>query len=753
MLKKKNKILIFNLIKYKISVKLFCIFFLCLIHIISYPSYASKSIDDNPVISKGWEIVFNNPHGALDFCLHAVKEASTKKDSLLEAELNRLIGTAYYYISEYPKSIEYYSLSLTYFYQKKQSLKIADLYNDIALSYLYSTKNNEAIDYFQKALNIFKRFEKKWEQSNVLGNLGLAYFYKMDFVNASTNIIVALKLADKLKEKELIAMHVNNLGMIYQSLKNYDQALKYYISAKRIFEKAKILSYQAAIFNNIGNIYSLQKKFDEAFKYLNKSFKLKKKINNKYGIAISYNNFGELYELQKDEVKALENYNNSLKIMEEINNIQGVINSTDCIARIYYKQKDLKKAELFFLRSVELGKINNIPTKTAHHFLSVIYKERNDYEKSLEHLKKFGDIEDSVFGSEKVHQINTLIANYEKAVKEDEITTLTESNRLKDEQIRERTIFLVILGSFFSALIVLIIVLYKYSKNITKSKEELVLINELKQKTNSKLQETLQELNLEIDIRKKAENELLNAQEKLEDALEKAKELNEMKTRFISMISHEYRNPLTVIMNIADFLPNLFNLKDPAVHEKYLKMIKQQVDIMVKLLNDVLIIGKKGSSEQKLPLMTMPIAELCKDVITNVRHIDEEHHNFMLHEAPGVDLITTDAQQLSHALSNMFLNSTTYSPWNTDIVVEILPKDNFYKIIIKDQGIGVPDEDKPRILEPFYRGTNIGSISGNGLGLSIVKMYMDMLQGRIEFESKENFGSTFTLILPKEIKL
>ncbi|MFH1051132.1 MAG: tetratricopeptide repeat-containing sensor histidine kinase [bacterium] len=740
-----------NLRKFRISLKICGAFFIGISLIIGYPLFAGNSQKESPVITQGWEYVFNNPQKALDICLPALDQAKNQNDSLLTAELNRLIGTAYYNMSEFPKSIEHYSKSLSYFYINNNSQKIADLYNDIALSYLELNKYSESREYMLNSLNIFSKLNKKEEISKVLTNVGLSYFYDFDYVSAVSFYLKALVIADKIQNKEAMAMQLNNLAIIYKILKNYDQALIYFKKAQQIFTKKNDLPSLASVLNNIGGIYFLQDKIDEAVKYYNQSLEIKKKIDHKAGISITLNNIGEVYENKEDFTNALNYFEQSLKIKEEINNFSGIINTTDCIGRIYYKQKDYRKAELFFLRSVELGKINNVPTKTAHHYLSEIYKINNDYEKSLFHLKKFANIQDSVFGSDKVQQINELLANYETAKKDEEITSLTESNRMKEEQIRERTIFLVILGSFFASLIILVVLLIRNSNRITKAKDELKETNRIQLKTNAKLEDTLAELRREVDIRKQTENELLNTQEKLAGSLETAKELNELKTRFISMISHEYRNPLTVIMNLTELLPFYKLEKNHDNHDKYIQMIREQVDTMVKLLNDVLIIGRKGSTQQKLNIMTMPVIELCKDVITNARFIDNEKHNFVLTKTPDVDVITTDVQHLTHALANMLSNAARYSPLNSDIYIEITGNEEFIIINIRDTGIGIPDEDKHLIFEPFHRGTNIGSIPGNGLGLSIVKMYMDLLGGKIEFESQENSGTTFTLTLPKVI--
>ncbi len=740
-----------NLRKILISFKIFSIFFI-LLYYFNYDSFASNNTKESPAIAQGWDLVFNNPQKALDICLTALIESDKKNDSLSSAELNRLIGTAYYCLSDYQKSLEYYTFSLTYFYQNNLTLKIADLYNDIALVYNKLNRYEESRYYLYKTLNIFSKHNKKREESLVLTNIGLTYFYDFDYVNAVSYYLKAIIISDKLNDKESLAILLNNLAVIYKTLKNYDQALEYYEKAYQIIKSNNDLPSLAVILNNIGNIYFHQNKFDEALDNYSKSLELKKKINNRIGIAVSFNNFGEVYEGQEDFTNALDYYNKALSMMDEIHYFSGLIYTTDCIGRVYFKQKDYRNAELFFLRSVELGKINNIPTKTSHYYLSEIYKFNDEYEKSLFHLQKFASIRDSVIGSEKVQQINELLANYETLKKDTEISNLTESNRIKEMQIRERTIFIVALTLLILSLIIFAYIIYRYSRNLLKARDELNEINRIQKETNIKLEKALDDLKKENGIRKETEMELLKAQEKLAESLEKAKELNELKTRFISMVSHEYRNPLTVIMNVADFLPNLLKEKGPENHERYLQMIKKQVDVMVKLLNDVLVIGKKGSIQQELNILTMPITELCKDVVTNIKHIDENKHKLILNAAPGTEMITSDLQHLTHALTNILTNSAKYSPSGSDIYIDIFPKDDFYKITITDKGIGIPEADKAIIFEPFHRGSNIGSILGNGLGLSIVKMYMELLGGQIDFESQENNGSTFTLTIPKVLK-
>jgi signal transduction histidine kinase len=257
------------------------------------------------------------------------------------------------------------------------------------------------------------------------------------------------------------------------------------------------------------------------------------------------------------------------------------------------------------------------------------------------------------------------------------------------------------------------------------------------------------ELKDENKVRRRTEKELTNAKEELFIALEKEKELNKLKSRFISMISHEYRTPLTVIMTSTYVIDQLYDGARSEEFNSYLEKIRFSVKTMTDLLENVLTIGKE-ESEVKFNPSDVDIAELCNNVLNEIKVFDNKNHTFTCNHDTAENLvIETDERHLRQIISNLMTNAVKYSPEGTTIETIISADPKHAILIIRDQGIGIPEDDIPHIFEPFHRGENIGTSSGTGLGLAIVRRCVDILDGEIELDTKSGEGSEFRVRLKR----
>lgn len=284
----------------------------------------------------------------------------------------------------------------------------------------------------------------------------------------------------------------------------------------------------------------------------------------------------------------------------------------------------------------------------------------------------------------------------------------------------------------------------KKIENINKSLQEKVY------ERTVQLEDALEELRIEINERIKAEDELIKTKEEVVNALEKEKELSKLKTKFVSMISHEYRTPLTVILSTTYILEHLFDKNDKESYLKNIKKIQSSIQLMTNMLEDVLSIGSISDSKTKVHSSEFDIKHLCHNIIEEYKMIEKIPHSYSLESNLDDHKIHQDTKLIRHILRNLIGNASKYSPKDTEIKVNIESEENNIKISVSDQGIGITEEDLDKIFETFYRSDNVGTISGTGLGLSITKNYVDVLNGKIEVESKINEGTTFTVTLPKK---
>ncbi len=287
-----------------------------------------------------------------------------------------------------------------------------------------------------------------------------------------------------------------------------------------------------------------------------------------------------------------------------------------------------------------------------------------------------------------------------------------------------------------------------------KYQEELEVLNKDLEKRvidrTEQLERTLENLNYENDQRKLAQIELQNTQRELEKSLENEKELHQIKSRFISMVSHEYRTPLTVILSSTNLLNNYMEKMSAEQIEKQYKNISASVSSMTNLLDDVLMIGKTENLTA-LNLVEFDITNSIQSIIENIKFIDNGKHEFLIN-MPEKLCVFSDKRLLDHAIGNVISNAVKYSDRDTKVLITVEELEHdMLEIAITDMGIGIPEEDIEKIYDSFFRSYNTGTIEGTGLGMSIVKKSIESLQGSIEIESKLNVGTKIKLIVPQKV--
>jgi PAS domain S-box-containing protein len=233
-------------------------------------------------------------------------------------------------------------------------------------------------------------------------------------------------------------------------------------------------------------------------------------------------------------------------------------------------------------------------------------------------------------------------------------------------------------------------------------------------------------------------------------ALERERQVSEMKSRFIAVTSHEFRTPMTVIMSSVELLANHFERLDPSKRADLFARIQASLGRMTQMLDDVLTLNRVQAKGLPLQLAQLDLAALAREVVGEFRIADRDAHRFEVSCAPEPLLARTDATLMRHILSNLVGNAVRYSPAETTVLVRIGPDRDGVRLSIEDRGIGIPEADLHRIFEPFERGSNVGTIGGTGLGLNIARMMTEALDGRIWAEPLEGGGTRFVVTLPRE---
>ena len=247
--------------------------------------------------------------------------------------------------------------------------------------------------------------------------------------------------------------------------------------------------------------------------------------------------------------------------------------------------------------------------------------------------------------------------------------------------------------------------------------------------------------NVDVTERKRAEEEI-------QRALEKERELNELKSRFVAMTSHEFRTPLATILSSSELLEHYVE-RLPAEEKKDLhQSIRASVERMTKMLDDVLVIGRSEAQMLEFKPLPIDLHGFCEGLAGEMRLAAGGKHSLEFSWQGARGMVPVDEKLLRHVLVNLISNAFKYSPQGGAVEFRAQVNGGEASFEVRDQGIGIPAEDQPRLFETFHRARNVGSISGTGLGLAIVKKSLELHGGSISLESSPGNGSRFRVSIP-----
>lgn len=261
------------------------------------------------------------------------------------------------------------------------------------------------------------------------------------------------------------------------------------------------------------------------------------------------------------------------------------------------------------------------------------------------------------------------------------------------------------------------------------------------------LQKRLEEQNVRL------QTEMRNRQQAEENALQalaQEKEYSELKSRFVSMVSHEFRTPLTMIQSCADLL-EYYDLSKVEKRER-LQQIREAVQHMAHLIDDVLLIGEAETGRFQMKPTLFEIVQFCRDLVVEIQLTLGSKHRIKFTSPDDQYQVRLDQKLLRHILYNLLSNAIKYSPKGSNIEVHLRCQAVQILLQVQDEGIGIPPEDQHRLFDTFHRAANATKIPGSGLGLAIVKRCVDLQGGHIAVQSEVGVGTLFTVTLDQAVE-
>lgn len=342
----------------------------------------------------------------------------------------------------------------------------------------------------------------------------------------------------------------------------------------------------------------------------------------------------------------------------------------------------------------------------AHNFMENNEKRQMGYDRSILGLKKNGKEFPLEAG------LNPFKINGDTYVMV-LITDITERKKKKDE-IKELN--------------------HSLEKKVRQRTEDL-------KNTIIKLENVNKNLQLEVQKRQQAENRIKNA-------LAKEKELNELKSKFLSLVSHEFKTPLSGILSSATLTGKYTTSDQQAKRDKHLQTIKNKVRYLTGILNDFLSLERLESGKVNYKFEKFSLKSLINEVVYNANITLKSNQELNYNQNYENIILIQDKGVLELALSNILGNAIKYSKEDASIVLQISTNASKVKFEVKDQGLGIPETDQKHIFDRYFRAENVANQQGTGIGLNITKTHIENLGGLISFTSQEGKGTTFYITIP-----
>jgi PAS domain S-box-containing protein len=279
---------------------------------------------------------------------------------------------------------------------------------------------------------------------------------------------------------------------------------------------------------------------------------------------------------------------------------------------------------------------------------------------------------------------------------------------------------------------------------ILQQQDEMARINQEIEQLNDELEQKVEKRTNQLQV---ALDELRRSRDELESALSKEKELSDLKTRFVSMASHEFRTPLSTILSSASLVAKYTTTEEQDKRDKHIQRIRSTVSNLTDILNEFLSIGRIEEGRVQVNLSTFNVKEqvqmVCNEMKPILRKGQAIHFN---HSGPTA--VTLDLSLVRNVIINLVSNAIKFSPENASIDVGTEVNEKQILIYVRDHGLGIPEEDKKHLFERFFRATNVTNIQGTGLGLHIVSKYVELMSGHMEVESELEVGTQFKITFP-----
>lgn len=620
-----------------------------------------------------------------------------------------IIGSYKQYKHDYLGAIEAYNELLDISKKHDFKIRVATALYGLGNCYDFKEDYSKGSEYYYQALSVYKDLGNKTKIADVYNSLGVINLKQGINVVALKYFQNALIIEKELGRKIYIGQAYSNIGNVHLKQKELDKAYKNTLQALEKYTETNFKYGIAASYTNLGIIESKRENHAEAHKHYKQALKLNLEINRKKSIALNYINFADLF-LAQNKIDSVPFYaNKALSLATEINYKRVIANANIQLGK-YYRLKSRNTKAIPYIKygidiAEEIGLVDE--AKAGSENLYQVYKAKGNYELSLKAYEQYVRLKDSTFNKETTEKLTRLEAEYEygqKAIK-DSIQSVTLLNAQKAVTEKKQTTSNFLLAGLLLTLIFSFLIWNRFQ------------------------------------VTRKQKAQLCTAYSDLNEANLGLKELDKLKSRFFTNISHEFRTPLTVISGLTD------KIKD--VRAK--RLVKNNSDHLLLLINQILDLRKLESGNLAINYIQANIVEYLNYLCESFQSLATDKEIGLEFESDTKELMVDyDAEKILRIVSNLITNAVKFTGRHGRVVLSLRKYENIYQIQVTDTGIGISEDKISYLFDRFYQIdesiTRDGE--GTGIGLTLVKELVELMKGSIEVKSKIGEGTTFTVTLP-----
>jgi signal transduction histidine kinase/CheY-like chemotaxis protein len=593
---------------------------------------------------------------------------------------------------------------------------LASAYNIMGAGYYQQNNYEQAINWYNKAIDQHRRNNNPVGEGHVLGNIGMIYWKQGQLGTAVEYYLKSLAIWDRLNAEDEKAGVYDNLGNVYNEQEDFDRALDYYFKARDIQKRFNTdKHFQSMTMGNIGTAYLGKREFRNALTYFFMSLEPldPDEIESR---AVSTSNIGLTYLDMKLYDSASTYLTQALTMQEKIDDSDGMLHTLIGLANCA-KQAG-RNAESFLLatRARDLGlSINdNTVMEQVWLMLSELSVDRGNHKDAYEYYVKYVAARDSIKNKENIYKIAHLQAGFETQKKQAQIETMQKEQR--QLAFRRNTIL-----AGVSALLVIAMLVAS--------------IQRLKIKKNNQLLAANSELKLQS--------------QKLEQQTLKLQELDRVKSTFFANISHEFRTPLTLILNSLSDRINTVKESGHAADLEQLEVMNRNGKRLLNLINQLLDLSKLDAGKMRFSPEACDLNQLLTTThasFSSLAFSRKISFHLALPQEPVICMI--DIDKMEKIIYNLLSNAFKFTPIGGDIRLEASTTGSTISIIVHDSGPGIPDEQLNKIFDRFYQVQQYYTDEqGTGIGLALTKELAELHSGKVMAENTPG-GAKFIVELP-----